>query len=269
MKIIRAIANGTADPETLVELLDPKRFKASREDLVASLKGLYTPHLTRLLSRNLNYYDYCVEQMIPYDTAIEEALKKIAENTTGIPDLAVSQKTAHARKNQYTINAKDRLKHICGIDLTTAEGFDEKMLTDIVCVTGTDMSKWPTAGHFASRLNLSPRHKQSGGKFVGYERRKTKNRATQAFRNCARTVGFNGKGPLGKNYRRIAAKKGAKTANKATARKMAVLFYTLLKNKLPYDPKMAEIREKKAEENKERRLLNLAKKLGYTVKKIA
>ena len=44
------------------------------------------------------------------------------------------------------------------------------------------MQKWPTAEHFASWLNLSPRPKISGGKIIGYEQRNSNNPATQAFR---------------------------------------------------------------------------------------
>jgi hypothetical protein len=28
------------------------------------------------------------------------------------------------------------------------EGFDEKMLPNVLSITGSDMSKWPTAKHF-------------------------------------------------------------------------------------------------------------------------
>jgi hypothetical protein len=154
------------------------------------------------------------------------------------------------------------------VDLTQLEGFDEKMLLDIISVTGVDMKKWATVQHFTSWLNLSPRRMQTGGKYIGNERRKTNNPATQALRLSANSLA-NSKGSLGISYRRLASKKGPKTATKATARKMAVLFYTLVKNKQEYDPTIVAKQMKEQEDKKIKKLIKTAEKLGYTVQKIA
>jgi hypothetical protein len=161
------------------------------------------------------------------------------------------------------------LERIIGIDLTQVEGFDEKVLLDILSITGDDMDKWPTAEHFVSWLNLSPRRKKTGGKYIGNQTRHTNNPATQAFRLSAQSIGAKSKGPLGALYRRLSATKGSKTAVKAVARKLGVLFYTLVKNKLAYDPLIAAERVKKQNERETRRLHKMARKLGYEVKKIA
>ena len=146
---------------------------------------------------------------------------------------------------------------------------DEKMLLDIVSVTGVDMNKWPTAQHFTSWLNLSPRRMRTGGKDIGNESRKTNNPATQAFRISAHSVGINSKGQLGAIYRKLVVKKGKKTATKAVARKMAVTFYTLVKYRQEYNPIIINKQIKEQEERKIKQLAKLAKKLGYELHKTA
>ena len=213
-------------------------------------------------------------------TFIEETLKKIAAKVekpasevekpaTGLPESEAVTKSKYVRKNQYSFNAKGYLSHLLGTDLTCAEGMDEKMLLDVVSVTGADMSKWPTEQHFTSWLNLSPRRMESGGKYLGSKKRSTTNPATQAFRISAQSVGSKSKGPLGKLYHRLVAKKGKKTATKAVARKLAVTFYTLVKNKKEYNPEFSAKRMAEQEEKKIRNLIKLAKKLGYSMQKIS
>jgi hypothetical protein len=74
--------------------------------------------------------------------------------------------TASQKSIRNRCNVKGYLENIPGINLTQVGGFDEKMLLDILSVTGADMSKWPSVGHFTSWLNLSPRRQKTGGKVI-------------------------------------------------------------------------------------------------------
>ena len=269
MTILRAIASGVNQAEALVDLIDVERFKASREEIAASLEGIYKTQFVTLLKMKLQEYDFFIHQMKEYEVFIEETLNKIVatqEKPTGTP---VAKKSKYARKNQYSFDAGQYLQQILGVDLTQAEGMDEKMLLDVLSVTGMDMSKWPTSQHFTSWLNLSPRRMKTGGKYIGNENRKTNNPATQAFRISAHSAGINSKGHLGALYRRLVAKKGKKTATKAVARKIAVIFYTLVKNKQEYNPLIITKKIKEQEERKLRQLAKLARKLGYSLQKTA
>jgi len=190
MKLLRMISSGISDPEKLLSCIDHKRLKASREDLLKSLEGDYRASLIHILIHNLKAYDFFKEQMLSYELHIEQTLKSLA------PEIISTKKKGMVRKNQYHINLKDYLLAILGVDLTDVEGLDEIGLLTILAVTGPDMSKWPTAGHFTSWLNLSPRPKITGGKLVGYEKRITHNPATQAFRLAANCL-WQSKGPSG------------------------------------------------------------------------
>jgi transposase len=110
---------------------------------------------------------------------------------------------------------------------------DEHGLLKIIAETGIDMSKWTTENRFSSWLGLSPNNKISGGKILSSSSIKTKNTAKQAFKMAAFSLS-NSKSGLGAFYRRLRARIGAPKAINATARKLAVIFYKMLKNKTEY-----------------------------------
>ena len=66
------------------------------------------------------------------------------------------------------------------------------------------------------------------------------------------------KGALGNLYRRLAAQKESKKAVKAIARKLAVIFYNMVKYKTPYDKSKLESSAEKQE----------AKKIAYLQKEL-
>ncbi|MFC0516353.1 IS110 family transposase [Mucilaginibacter angelicae] len=262
MMLLRMICSGISDPEKLLSCIDHKRLKASREDLLKSLEGDYRESLINILIQNLKAYDFFKEQMHSYELHIEQTLKVLA------PGIISTKKQGMVRKNQYHINLKDYLLAILGVDLTAVEGLDEIGLLTILAVTGPDMSKWPTAGHFTSWLNLSPRPKITGGKLVGYEKRITHNPATQAFRLAANCL-WQSKGPLGQQYRKLAATKGKAKAIKAVARKIAVIFYNMVLKQEAYDSSKVQQDVEVQKARKIARLQKEAQKLGLTLQNAA
>jgi hypothetical protein len=166
------------------------------------------------------------------------------------------------------LRLKGFLREIVGADLTEMEGFEEKALLDIISVTGMDMSKWPSAQHFAGYPGLSPRREITGGKQTGHERSSTNNPATQPFRLAAQSLAGSNES-LGVLYRRLSIGKGSKTAIKAVARKPAILFYTLIKMGQPYDRNKSVEQERKRKERETVRFKIMAKRLGYAIEKIA
>ena len=268
MKLLRGIADGINNAEELLSLIDVHKLKADSADLAKSLKGNYKDQYISILKRTLQSYDFFRTQMREYEMLIEEVLKKMLPKDEQNKGAEIKKKTSHVRKNQYSINIKDYLQQIAGIDLTKIEGMDEISILEIISVTGLDMNKWPTENHFASWLNLSPRPKISGGKVIGYQKRFTKNQATQCFRMAAQTMWQN-KGPLGHLYRRLSYQKGSKKAIKAVARKLAVIFYCMLKNKKEYEKNRLQIDAEKHDQMKIARLKKEAAKYGLIFKESA
>jgi len=263
MQIIERIACGITEPQAILEGLAIGRFKASKEQLEQSLKGIFKSHYTTVLKNHLISYHFYKKQMLQYEQEIESLLKKLLPKDQ--QQTAISNKTTRARKNQYHFNLKEYLHKIAGVDLTEIDGLDENTVLTIISVVGLNMHKWPTSDHFASWLNLSARPKKSGGKIIGYQKRFTNNPATQAFRMAAQTM-WQQKGVLGHLYRRLAHTKGSKKAIKAVARRLAVIFYNMVKKQTMYDPKIVALDEEKLKQRKIARLQKEAEKLGCTIK---
>ena len=268
MRLLRDMVSGISDAEQLLSAIDVGRLKASREDLLKSLKGVYKDQYIVILKNSLKAYDFFKQQMKEYELLIQDVLRKMLPVDDQNNKPHIPPKTSYRRKNQYSINLKEYLRHITGVDLTKVDGLDEISVLEIISVTGIDMSKWKSAEHFASWLNLSPRPKITGGKLIGYTKRFTNNNATQALRMAAQTMWKN-KGALGKLYRRLAAQKGSAKAVKALARKLAVIIYHMIKNQTEFDPTKIVNDTDKQKARRIEWLEKEATRYGFTLQKVA
>jgi transposase len=268
MQILRRIADGVIGVENLLADIKTERLKASKEVLAKSLDGIFKPQFQVVLKNHLIAYDFYKMQMLTYEHLIEAVLKKMlpADNTEQQPAV-IKKKTQKARKNQYHFNLKDYLHKIVGVDLTEIDGLDEISVLTIIAVVGLNMHKWATAEYFVSWLNLAARPKKSGGKTLGHQKRFTNNPATQAFRMAAQTM-WQSKSPLGSLYRRLSHTKGSKKAIKAVARRLAIIFYNMVKKQTKYDPKIVVLDEEKIREKKIARLQKEASKLGCRIERL-
>jgi hypothetical protein len=173
-------------------------------------------------------------------------------------------KARHRTKqhNEPDFALRSALYTLTGVDLTRINGFGPYTALRLIGECGDDMSKWPTAKHFVSWLSLSPGNKISGGKVLSNRTRRTKNHASTLLRIAAVNVGKT-ETALGAFYRRLAARVGKAKAVTATARKLAVLFYSTMKHGMNYVELGAQYYEA---QYRNRVLLNLkkrAKRLGY------
>jgi transposase len=102
------------------------------------------------------------------------------------------------------------------------------MFPDRGAEAGFDMTPWPSEKHFTSWLALCPGTKKSNGKVLSRKTKRCANRAAAALRIAAASLSRS-KTALGAFYRRIRVRVGSAEAITATARKLAVLYYSLLK----------------------------------------
>jgi transposase len=137
------------------------------------------------------------------------------------------------QNNEPTYDARSYMYAIYGVDLTQIPGFQASTIQTLLAEVGRDLSKWPTEKHFTSWLGLCPNLKRSGGKDQRSQTRKVQSRATRALRIAARSLA---KSPsyLGAFYRRMKSRLGNPKALTATARKLAVIFYNMVKFGKPY-----------------------------------
>ena len=115
-----------------------------------------------------------------------------------------------------------------GVDLTRIDGVDAYTALKVISEIGADMTKWPSAKHFASWLGLSPNNRITGGKVISSKAKPSANRAAAALRLAANAL-HRSDSALGAFLRRKKAHLGAPKAITATAHKLARLIYTMLR----------------------------------------
>ena len=121
-------------------------------------------------------------------------------------------------------------------DLSQIDGIGPQAALQLVAEIGIDMSRWRSAAHFTSWLSLAPNNKISGGRLLSSRTQPSANRAAAILRRCAMSL-MRTSTALGAFYRRLAARTGKPTAITATARKLALLVYRVLRGDISYsDP---------------------------------
>jgi len=149
-----------------------------------------------------------------------------------------------------------------GVDLTEIPGIGPLAGLILIAEIGTDMSKWPSAAHFASWLTLAPQNKVSGGRRLSSKTQPSANRAAQVLRIAA-MANARSDNALGAFYRRLALRTGKAKAITATARKIAVILFTMLKNGQPYHEQGSDNYNRQQRKRRLHRLRKHAKALGY------
>jgi hypothetical protein len=237
-----------------------------------SLTGNYREEHLFSLQQNLESYDFYQKQIFTCDQKIEQALIELnpvkLENTGS--DKNQDPKSGRPRTyksrsgNALYFNPLGHLLSILGVDLTKIPGIEGYLAVKILGEIGTDMKKWKSEKHFTSWLGFSPENKVSGGKRMSSKTKPSANRAALLFRLAAFSQ-FRSQTAIGGFLRRMKTKLGAPKAITATARKIAVIFYSMLTKGTDYVEAGLDYYEK---QYKERIIKGMEKKaagLGYTL----
>jgi len=124
---------------------------------------------------------------------------------------------------------RTELWRLTGVDATHVDGISPNAALDVISEVGFDLGAFPTERHFVSWLRLTPPMNISAGKPLKKRRNgAAAARAAQTFRLAAVAVQRT-QTALGAYCRRVARRKGVKVAIFATARKIATLFYRMLR----------------------------------------
>jgi hypothetical protein len=261
-KIIRAIVAGERDAVKLAQLRNPN-CKSSQDTIVKALCGNYRPELLFTLTQALQLYDFYTQQIDACDTEIERhytSMKPRWDGPDDLPDVPPVKKDSRS-KNQPHFNVRAHLIRLTGVDFVGMMGISASTAQTILSEVGTDMSCFPSEKCFASWLGLAPRHEISGGKVLRNGTLKGNQRAAQAFRQAALSVGRSDSA-LGAYYRSHRARLGEAQAIVATAHKIARIFYHLLKHCEAFQPESAVEYEAKQQERQLALLKRKAARLG-------
>ncbi len=224
ISIIKAIIAGERYANKLATLRDP-HIKSDVKTIVKTLEGDYRKEHLIVLKQELDIYEFYLKQISKCDEAIEACYKEFDKRGGG--DLTNSKKQ-RKNKNSPKFDLQQSLYNVVGVDFTAIPGLSELSVQTIVSEVGLEMDKWSTEKHFTSWLGLSPTNQITGGKVFDTRTKKVENKASMAFRMAALSLG-RGKSALAGFYRRIKGRAGTPKAITATARKLACMFYRLLK----------------------------------------
>ena len=193
-QMLAALVAGERDPKLLAQLARG-RMRAKLSVLAEAFCGFFTDHHGFLLAKMLARVDALDADIAELDRKLEELIVPFGQ-------------------------AVDRLDEITGVGRTAAQ----LILAEI----GTDMGRFPTAGHLASWAKFTPGVKESAGKKKGKSSTGHGNRYLARVLGEAAVAAGKTNTFLGERYRRIARRRGTKRAIVAVGRSILVIVWHLL-----------------------------------------
>jgi transposase len=229
--IVEALVAGETDPATLAALAH-QRVKAPAERLAEALRGRVTSHHRFLLRLHLSQIDALEAAVAGIDREVEADLEPFRA-------------------------AVRLLISIPGVSALSAEV--------IVAEIGTDMRRFPTAGHLLSWAGLCPRSDESAGK-----RRSTRLRhgapwLKTTLVQCAWAATRKKGGYLQAQFQRLRARRGPKKAICAVAASILTAAYHMLRDGTFYQDLGSDHLSRRAKGDRTVRLVRHLTALGYTV----
>ena len=262
MLIVRAIVAGERDPRRLASHRD-RRCKNTIEVIEKSLMGHYRDEHIFALKQALELYDAYKTKIAACDLEIEKQLLQFESRREVSEELKKSfQKRKRKDTNVPVFDLAAHLIRTTGVDLTAIPGVEAYTALKVISEIGLDLSRWKTSKHFASWLGLCPGNRVSGGKQLGSKSKRTANYAASALRMAASCT-HRSNTALGAYLRRLKARIGAPKAITATAHKIAVIIYNMLKNGIEYVESGQDYYEQQYQDRVLKNLTLRAKKIGY------
>ena len=259
MTIIEAIVGGERNPRKLAALRDP-RTRANEEIIARSLQGHWREEHIFELTQALELYRTYQDKTAQCDREIERQLGRFEDRGNGEPPAEDAGKRSQGNAPRFDL--RNHLHRMTGVDLTRIDGVDAFTALKVVGEIGTDMTRWPSAKHFASWLGLSPNNRITGGKVSSSRTKANANRAAAALRLAANAL-HRSNSALGAFLRRKKAHLGAPKAITATAHKLARIIYSMLRYGQGYVDAGAQYYESQYRERALRAARQRAAQLGY------
>jgi len=200
MLMLKAMALGTKTPSEVAKLAKGV-LKKKEDQLCLALDGRLQPHHRQLLTMQIS--------------RLQELEADIAE----------LEAKANALLKPYQ-REMELLQSIPGVSWVGAG--------TIICELGVDMSVFPSSGHFASWIGLTPGNNQTGGKSRPAKVTLGNVYVKTALAECALSTSRAKGTHLRDKFYRVKARRGHQRAVIAVAHKMARIAYCILRDKTPY-----------------------------------
>jgi len=229
--MLAALVAGRTDAAALAQLARGK-LREKLPQLEKALRGQFAAHQRFLVAQQLAHID-------GLDEIIERVSAEIAERVRPFE------------------------REIAQVDTVT--GIGRRTAEVLIAEVGTNLTRFPTHRHLASWAGLCPGNNESAGKRHGGKTRKGSPWLRAALIEAAKAAGRSKKTYLGAQYRRIAARRGAKRAAVAVAHSILVIVYHILTTHEPYRDLGVTYFDERDRQAVERRLVRRLQALGYEV----
>jgi transposase len=229
--MLEAMVAGESDPVTLAALAH-RSVKAPPERMIEALQGRVTSRHRFLLRLHLRQIDALEAAITDLDREVETELEPFRA-------------------------AVRLLSSIPGVSALSAEV--------IVAEIGTDMCRFPTAGHLLSWAGLCPRSDESAGKRRSSRLRKGAPWLKTALVQCAWAASRKKASYLQAQFQRLRARRGPRKAICAVAASILTAAYHMLRNGTFYQDLGPDHLSRRARSDRTARLVSRLTALGYTV----
>ena len=229
--IVHALADGVSDPQSLAALALGK-LQEKRTELERALVGAVGPHQRLVLRTQMDHITYLDQEIVRLSEEIAERQRPFTE-------------------------ALGRLQTIPEVGRRTAEV--------ILAEIGTDMTRFPTAGHLASWAGVCPGQNESAGKQRSGRTRHGDPWLREALVEAAHAAARARRTYLAAQYRRIAARRGSRRAAVAVAHTILTITYHLLSRQSDYEDLGANYFDDRDRTATIHRAVARIQRLGYEV----
>lgn len=211
--MLRALLAGERDPEVLADLAKGT-LRRKIPDLQRALKGHFGDHHGTLIGIILDHIEHLEAAIAALDAQIDAVVDEPEDNQ------AEGSVIPFAR-------ARDRLATIPGVGKRAAEV--------IIAEIGTDMSRFPTAGHLASWAGMCPGNNATGGKNRSGRTTKGNVWLRDILVQCAWSAARTRDTYLAAQFWRLSRRTGKKKASVAVGHSILVAAWHILTHDVDYD----------------------------------
>lgn len=251
MAMIEAILKGERDAQKLLLLCHSSLLKKKSEQILEALKGNYKQEYLFELQMAYDGYMFYQKQIAHCDKKIETLLKEETKDKNYDKEKIKDHKIKPIRHNKPMVSdLHEHLLKLNNVNATALPGISDYSFLRLTSELGTDLkAQWPSEKNFTSWMGLAPGQNRSG-KMNKRSKKKSITRAGQIFKQAAQTLLQSKNIALGDFARRLRAKRGPAIAIKATARKLAELYYKLFTKGLDYVEQGLKFYQDKQKEKK-------------------
>lgn len=221
--MLEAIVAGETAPAELAELARG-RLRAKRDLLEQALTGRVREHQRFIIAEHLIQLDNLDEQMGRFDAQISAYLDQLSA-----PPPASGGAAADPSSAAPAAPARASLTWNAALVFADAvPGIGLRLAQDILAETGIDMTRFPSAGHFASWAKICPGHNESAGKrfsgATGHGNRWLRTKLVQAAWAAVKVRDSY----FAACFHRLAGRRGVKRAILAVAHRILIALYHVL-----------------------------------------